>query len=210
MKLTRVLVVDDHPVVRRGLRRYFELLPDMELAGEAAGGPEALSLASRLRPDLILLDLSMPEMDGLAVARALQVLLPGTPILIFTSSCGAEHVLGALRAGAAGFLLKDSSVDELALAIRTALAGQPYLTPLAAQALISDSLAPAPPCARLTSRERAVYELVGRGLSNRQIAAELGMSEKTTSVHLSHLMAKLGLRSRTQVAVHALAAGEAA
>lgn len=206
MKPTRVLVVDDHPVVRRGLRRYFELLPDMELAGEAEGGPEALGLAPRLRPDLILLDLSMPEMDGLAVARALLALLPATPILIFTSSCGAEEVLGALRAGAAGFLLKDTSVDELALAIRTAVAGQPYLTPLAARALISDTLTAGAPMARLTCRERAVYELVGRGLSNRAIAAELGMSEKTTSVHLSHLMAKLGLRSRTQVALHALAA----
>jgi DNA-binding NarL/FixJ family response regulator len=209
MELIQVLVIDDHPVVRRGLRRYFELLPDIRLAGEATGGAEALALAPRLRPDVILLDLSMPEMDGLAVARAIQALLPGTPILIFTSACSTEHVLGALRAGASGFLLKGADVDEVGLAIRTAAAGQPYLTPLAARVLISDSLDPAP-AARLTGRERAVYELVGRGLSNRAIAAELGMSEKTTSVHLSNLMAKLGLRSRTQVAVHALAAGVAA
>lgn len=210
MKSTRVLVVDDHPVVRRGLRRYFELLPDADLIGEATSGPDALELAPRLRPDVILLDLSMPGMDGLSAARALAALLPGVAILILTSNCSPETVLGAMRSGAAGFLLKDVSVDELAMALRTVMAGQPYLTPHAASQLISSSLQSERTAERLTARERAVYDLVAVGLSNKQIAAELGMSEKTTSVHVSNLMAKLGLRSRTQVALHAMGAASTA
>jgi NarL family two-component system response regulator LiaR len=204
MKPIRLLVIDDHTVVRRGLRRYIELLPGMELAAEASNGLEALALAPSTAPDVIITDVMMPEMDGIAAVTALRQLLPHTPILVLTTFCARETILAALRAGANGFLLKDVGIDELALAIRTVLAGQPYLQPRVPQQLIESSLGEASPLVRLTAREQQIAALVGCGMSNKQIAAELRISEKTISVHVSNLMAKLNLRSRTQLALYAL------
>lgn len=205
MELIRLVVVDDHSVVRRGLRRYMQFFPDLEIAAEASNGHEALVLATTLAPDVILLDLAMPGMDGIATTALLRSILPGTPIIIFTSACDPATLLAALRAGAQGFLLKDVGADELALAIRTVRAGQPYLQPSVASMLINSTLQPpaAAGTAQLTARERQIYDLLTSGLSNRQIASELGISEKTASVHVSNLMSKLGLRNRTQVALYA-------
>lgn len=204
MELIRLIVVDDHSVVRRGLRRYMQFFPDIVVAAEAATGHEALELAAQVAPDVILLDLALPTMDGIATAVALRSLLPKTPIIIFTSTCDQATLLAALRAGAQGFLLKDIGADELALAIRTVRAGQPYLQPSVASLLIDRTLQRSPQVDQLTGREQQIYTLLARGLSNRQIAAELQISEKTASVHVSNLMRKLGLRNRTQVALSAL------
>ena len=204
MSLIRLLVVDDHTVIRHGLRRFFALIPDMELVAEASSGPEALALALALAPDVILLDLMMPEMDGLTATTALKALLPHTPILILTTFCTRETVLAALRAGASGFLLKDIEPDELARAIYTVRANQVYLHSYALQQLTTRLAEVATPPPRLTAREQQVGALIASGMSNKEIAAELGMSEKTVSVHASNLMAKLGLRSRTQVARYML------
>ena len=207
MNQIRLLIADDHAVVRHGLRRYFELLPEMQLAAEAGGGPEALALAPAVNPDVILLDLMMPEMDGIATATALKRLLPQTPILILTTFCTPETVAGALRAGASGFLMKDVGIDELALAIHTVRDGRPYLQAYAAQQLINGKLYPDRPSTRLTSREQQICALIARGQSNKQIGAELRISEKTVSVHVTNVMSKLGFRSRTQLALYALQAG---
>src|SRR5207249_532251 len=158
------LVIDDHWVVRHGLRRYFELLPDMQLVAEASSGLEALELAPAIRPDVMLLDLMMPGMDGIATAAALKSLLPETPILIFTTFCTPELVLTALRAGASGFLLKDIGIDELALAIRTVRGGQPYLQSCAAQQLIAGALSRERPAVRLTGREQQICALMAHGM----------------------------------------------
>lgn len=204
MELIRLIVIDDHSVVRRGLRRYMELFPDLEIAAEAANGLDGLAMAVSVAHDLILLDMALPDMDGIATTGALKALVPTTPIIIFTSACEQATLLAALRAGVQGFLLKDVGADELALAIRTVHAGHPYLQPYVASLLINSTLQQPRHEARLTGREQQIYDLLTCGLSNRQIAAELRISEKTASVHVSNLISKLGLRNRTEVALYAL------
>jgi NarL family two-component system response regulator LiaR len=208
MEHCRLMVIDDHAVVRRGLRRYVEMMSDVELVAEAENGPDAIALAPLVRPDVILLDLMLPGMDGIAIAQILKQRLPRTPIIILTGTFSQPSLKAALRAGVSGFLLKDVGIEELALAIRTVRSGQPYLQPCVAHELISDVLQPPPcPLPGLTSRERQIYDLLAAGMSNKQIAAELRISEKTISVHVSNLMGKLGLRNRTQVALAALQVG---
>jgi DNA-binding NarL/FixJ family response regulator len=207
----RVLIVDDHAVVREGLRTFLELQAGIEIAGEASDGEEALTLAERARPDVILMDLVMPKLDGLAAMRELQRRQPEARVIVLTSFLDDDRLLPAIRAGAAGYLLKNVQPQELARAVRAAHAGDALLDPAVAARLV-EALAEGSGddrTAQLTTREREVLELIGRGLSNKLIARELGISEKTVKNHVSRVLAKLGVSDRTQAALYAAGAGSA-
>jgi len=204
-----VLVVDDHAVVREGLRAFLDLQDGIEVAGEAADGEEALAAAERLRPDVVLMDLVMPRLDGVSALRALRERLPKTRVIVLTSFLDDDKLLPALRAGAAGYLLKNAQPQELARAVRLADAGEALLDPVVAARLV-ESLATSEedrPLDRLTPREREVLELIGRGFPNKRIAQRLDVSEKTVKTHVGHVLAKLGVNDRTQAAVFAVRAG---
>jgi two-component system, NarL family, response regulator LiaR len=203
----RVLVVDDHAVVREGLRTFLELQDGIEVAGEAADGQEAIAVAERLRPDVVLMDLVMPELDGLGAMRALRERVPGARVIVLTSFADDDKLLPALRAGAAGYLLKNAEPQELARAVRAAHAGEALLDPHVAARLVDALAGEKEPLDQLTPRERDVLELIGRGFSNKRIAHELGLSEKTVKNHVGHVLAKLGVDDRTQAAVVAVRAG---
>ena len=207
----RVLIVDDHAVVREGLRNFLDLQDGIEVAGEAADGQEAIEQAVRLAPDVILMDLVMPRLDGVAAMRELRELAPGCRVIVLTSFLDDDRLLPAIRAGAAGYLLKNVEPAELARAIRAADAGEAMLDPTVASRLvhaIADGAQPRDELAeQLTAREREVLELIARGRSNKRIALELGISEKTVKTHVGHLLAKLGVADRTQAALLALDRG---
>jgi NarL family two-component system response regulator LiaR len=205
----RVLVVDDHAVVREGLRAFLELQEGIDVVGEAADGEEALAAADRLRPDVVLMDLVMPRLDGVSALRALRERLPQTRVIVLTSFLDDDKLMPALRAGAAGYLLKNAPPQELARAVRVAHAGEALLDPVVAARLV-ESLATSEvdrPLDRLTPREREVLELIGRGFPNKRIAQRLNVSEKTVKTHVGHVLAKLGVTDRTQAAVFAVRAG---
>jgi NarL family two-component system response regulator LiaR len=207
----RILIADDHGVVREGLRTYLQLQDGLEVVGEAADGEAAIREAERLAPDVVLMDLVMPKLDGVGAMRELRARLPRTRVIVLTSFADDERLLPAVQAGAAGYLLKNVQPAELARAVRLAHAGETMLDPSVATKLV-DALAqppgePARPLERLTPREREVLELIGRGLSNKRIAFELGLSEKTVKTHVAHVLSKLGVADRTQAAVHAVRAG---
>jgi DNA-binding NarL/FixJ family response regulator len=206
----RVVIADDYDVVRTGLRSIFSLAAGITLVGEAADGRAALALALDLEPDVVLMDLQMPEMDGIAATEAICARLPGTRVIMLTSFVEEEHVLPAIQAGAAGYLLKDASGAQVVAAVRAAARGDPLLDPVAMQRLIEWVAArpqepPAPP--RLTPRELDVLRLVVRGMSNKQIAVTLGTAENTVKEQLSAVFAKLGLKDRTQAALFAVRTG---
>jgi NarL family two-component system response regulator LiaR len=203
----RVLVVDDHAVVREGLRAFLELQDGIEVAGEAADGNEAVEAAERLTPDVILMDLVMPNLDGLAAMRVLRARLPNARVIVLTSFFDDEQLMPALRAGAAGYLLKNAPPQELARAVRAAHAGEAVLDPVVAARVIEALAGHAEPLDRLTPREREVLVLIGRGFPNKRIARELGLAEKTVKTHVGHVLAKLGVSDRTQAAVIAVRAG---
>lgn len=203
----RIMIVDDHAIVRSGLRAIIRVTPDMQLAGEAENGRAAIDLAARLAPDVVLMDLIMPELDGVAAIAAIKRAQPAVRIVALTTFAEADLVLGAVQAGADGYLLKDADVQELTRAIRTVHGGQPYLHPAATRHLLQATTHPEPAAHPLTEREKAVLAQVARGLTNRQIAEALAISEKTVSVHISNLLNKLGLASRTQAALYAARAG---
>jgi NarL family two-component system response regulator LiaR len=203
----RVLVVDDHAVVREGLRAFLELQDGIEVAGEAADGAEAIEAAERIRPDVILMDLMMPRLDGLSAMRTLRERLPGIRVVVLTSFLDDDKILPALRAGAAGYLLKNAAPQEVARAVRAAHAGEAVLDPVVAAHLVDALAVSEEPLDRLTPRERDVLELIGRGFPNKLIARELGVSEKTVKTHVGHVFAKLGVTDRTQAAVLAVRAG---
>lgn len=203
----RLLIVDDHTIVRQGLRTIIRVLPGLELAGEASNGREAFEQVRQLHPDLILMDLMMPQMDGVAAIAAIKREWPRLPIIALTTFAESDLVLGAVHAGADGYLLKDVDVQELAHAIRQVYGGQPYLHPEATRHLLQATAHPEPTPDRLTHREQEVLTLVARGLTNRQIADRLVISEKTVSVHISNMLSKLGLASRTQAALYATRVG---
>jgi DNA-binding NarL/FixJ family response regulator len=207
MERIRLLIVDDHSVVRQGLRSLIRVLPDMELAGEAADGRAAVKQVEALRPDVVLMDLLMPEMDGATAIGEIKRQHPELPIIALTTFADAEMVHRALQAGVDGYLLKDVSVAELAEAIRSVYAGRPYLHPEATRHLLRTSQPLPQPSERLTSREQEVLALLARGRSNKEIADALVISRKTASVHVSNLLAKLGMRSRTQAALYAVRLG---
>jgi DNA-binding NarL/FixJ family response regulator len=207
----RVLVADDHAVVREGLRVFLELQEGIEVVGEAGDGEEALALAEHLRPDVVLMDLVMPRRDGVAAMRELRRRLPDTRVIALTSFLDDERLLPAIQAGAAGYLLKDIEPSELARAVRAAKAGEAILDPAAAARLVeavAQGATPAPATReRLTRREQEVLELLARGRSNKRIAFELGISEKTVKAHVGHVLAKLGVSDRTEAAVLAVSEG---
>ena len=205
----RVLLVDDHAVVREGLRTFLELQDGLEIAGEAADGHEGVAAAERLRPDVVLMDLVMPRLDGVGAMRELRRRLPGVRVIVLTSFTDDAKLLPALQAGAAGYLLKNAQPQEIARAVRAAHAGEALLDPQVAARLLESIAQPAgqAPPDPLTRREREVLELLGRGLSNKRIARELGIAEKTVKTHVGHVLAKLGVADRTQAALHAVRAG---
>ncbi len=205
----RVLVADDHAVVREGLRTFLELQEGIEVVGEAADGREAVEAAERLRPDVVVLDLVMPGLDGVGAMRILRESLPAARVIVLTSFLDDDKLLPALRAGAAGYLLKNAQPQELARAVRAAHAGETLLDPVVAARLVETLAAGGDegPLDRLTPREHEVLVLIGRGFPNKLIARELGVSEKTVKTHVSHVLAKLGVSDRTQAAVLAVRAG---
>jgi NarL family two-component system response regulator LiaR len=202
-----VLVVDDHAVVREGLRAFLELQDGIEVAGEAADGEEAIREGERLRPDVVLMDLVMPRLDGVAAMRALRERVPEARVIVLTSFLDDGKLMPALRAGAAGYLLKNAEPQELARAVRAAHAGETLLDPVVAARLVESLSREDDPLERLTPREREVLVLIARGFPNKLIARELGVSEKTVKTHVGHVLAKLGVLDRTQAAVLAVRAG---
>jgi NarL family two-component system response regulator LiaR len=206
----RILIADDHAVVREGLRALIEAKPDMELVGEAEDGVEAVLMARSLKPDVILLDLLMPRMDGIEAIGEIKQENPHARILILTSFAADDKVFPAIKAGAAGYLLKDSSSQALIQAIREVYQGESSLHPTIARKLIREILRPstaAPAENLLTEREVAVLKLIAGGLSNQEIAETLVISERTVSSHVSNILDKLHLANRTQAALYALREG---
>jgi DNA-binding NarL/FixJ family response regulator len=207
----RVLIVDDHAVVREGLRAFLAIQDGLEIAGEASDGEEAVERAKELCPDVILMDLVMPRLDGVGAMRELRAHAPSSRVIVLTSFLDDDRLLPAIQAGAAGYLLKNAEPAEIARAVRAANAGETIIDPTVASRLvqaIADGAAPLPDDAqRLTRREREVLELIAGGRSNKRIALELGISEKTVKTHVGHLLAKLGVSDRTQAALLAVQQG---
>lgn len=204
----RVLVADDHAMVRRGIATLLAAEPDIEVVAEAANGLEVLAKVARFRPDVVLLDLVMPAMDGLDTIRSLARERPGTRVLVLTGFEGDEKVFPAIRAGADGYLLKQSGPEEVVRAIRQVYRGQCPLHPTIARKVLSEISSPnSVPAEHLTRREIDVLRLLTEGHSNQEIAARLVLSEATVSGYVSSILDKLNLTSRTQAALYALRAG---
>jgi two-component system, NarL family, response regulator LiaR len=202
----RVLIADDHGVVRQGLRMFLSLDLELAVVGEAENGEEALLMARELKPDVVLMDLLMPVMDGVEATKAIRNELPDVEVVALTSVLEDTVVTAAVRAGAIGYLLKDSEPEELHRAIRGAADGQVQLAPAAAKRLIREVRAPESPEA-LTERETEVLKLLARGRANKQIAGTLFLEEKTVKGYVSNILRKLGVQSRTQAALQAVRTG---
>jgi len=204
--MIRVLITDDHSVVRQGLRMFLSLDPDIQVVGEASDGREALDMARILRPDVVLMDLLMPVMAGMEATQLIRKEMPDVEVVALTSVLEDASVTGAVRAGAIGYLLKDTNVEELHRAVRGAAEGRVYLASEAAARLMREVRAPENPEA-LTDREAEILMLLARGKANKQIASSLYISEKTVKAHVSAILVKLGVQSRTQAALHAIRTG---
>jgi NarL family two-component system response regulator LiaR len=202
----RVLLADDHSVVRQGLRMFLSLDSDLEIVGEAANGSEAVQMAHALQPEVVLMDLLMPVMDGITAITHLRRDLPEIEIVALTSVLEDTAVMGAIRAGAIGYLLKDTEADELRKAIKAAAAGQVQLSPKVAARLMREVQVPDSP-ESLTERETDVLRLLAKGCSNRELAQNLSIGEKTVKTHVSNILSKLGVPSRTQAALYAVRIG---
>ena len=202
----RILIADDHAVVRQGLRMFLGLDAELQVVGEASDGAEALRLAHELKPDVVLMDLLMPKMDGISATTAIRGALPDVEVVALTSVLEDSSVVGAVRAGAIGYLLKDTQADELCRAIKAAAAGQVQLSPQAAARLMREVRAPESP-ETLTERETAVLRLVAYGKANKEIARALHIGEQTVKTHVGSILAKLGVNSRTQAALYAVRVG---
>lgn len=215
----RVLIVDDHAMVRRGMRDFLELHDDLEVVGEAGDGESGVAAAARLEPDIVVMDLMMPGVDGVEATRRIRAANPAVEVIALTSFVEEARVVAAIEAGASGFLLKDVEADELAAAIRAAAAGEVHLDPAVAGIVArrmregngaggrAGTGAPREGIGSLTARERDVLGGVARGMSNRAIADALGITERTARTHVSNILAKLGLSSRTQAALLAVQHG---
>ncbi len=199
----RVMLVDDHDMVRKGLAMFLDTFEDLKLVGEASGGHDAVRLANTIQPDVILMDLVMPDGDGVTATRLIREAHPEIQVIALTSFKEDELVRGALQAGAIGYLLKNATIDELAQAIRAAKSGRPTLAAEAAQVLVMSATRPGPEY-RLTEREREVLALLVEGLTNRQIAQRLTLSHSTVKFHVSSILSKLGASSRTEAVSLAL------
>jgi NarL family two-component system response regulator LiaR len=204
--IIRVLLADDHDVVREGLRMFLGVDPELAVVGEAANGLEAVHLARQLRPDVVLMDLLMPVMDGIAAIAAIRHELPETEIIALTSVVESDAVVSAVKAGAIGYLLKDTKAPELRKAIKAAAAGQVQLAPQAGAYLLRKIRTPEMYEA-LTEREAEVLRLLAQGLSNKQIARTLQITEDTVKTHVGHIFAKLDVQSRTQAVLCAVRLG---
>jgi len=198
------MLVDDHTMVRRGLATFLKVFDDLELAGEADSGEAAIELCSQVLPDVILMDLMMPDMDGATATRLIRHQFPSVQVVALTSYKEEQVVQDALQAGAIGYLLKDVSADELAQAIRAAHLGHATVSPEAVQALVNAANQPPVPGQDLTERERAVLALMVEGLNNTQIAGRLVVSPSTIKTHVSHILSKLGVSSRTEAVALAM------
>jgi NarL family two-component system response regulator LiaR len=202
----RILIADDHAVVRQGLKMFLALDPELQVVAEASDGAEAVRLAGELKPDVVLMDLLMPGMDGIAATTAIRQGIPDVEVVALTSVLEDASVVRAVRAGAIGYLLKDTQADELRRAIKAAAAGQVQLSPQAAARLMREVRAPDSP-ETLTERETEVLRLLARGRANKEIARQLQIGEQTVKTHVSSVLAKLGVHSRTQAALYAARIG---
>jgi DNA-binding NarL/FixJ family response regulator len=202
----RILLVDDHSVVRQGLKMFLGLDPELEVIGEAENGAEAVKLTMELKPDVVLMDLLMPVMDGITAIGEIRRDAPDTEVIALTSVLEDASVVGAVKAGAIGYLLKDTQSEELCRAIKAAAAGQVQLSPQAAARLMREVRAPESP-ETLTERETEVLRLLAHGLANKEIARQLSIGEKTVKTHVSNVLLKLNVRSRTQAALYAAQIG---
>jgi NarL family two-component system response regulator LiaR len=202
----RILIADDHSVVREGLRTFLGLDPEFEIVGEAINGEEAVQLARELAPDVVLMDLKMPKLDGVTAIGTIRQELPDTEVIALTSVLEDASVFGALRAGAIGYLLKDTEADDLRRAIKAAYDGQIQLSPKAAARLVREVRAPENP-ETLSERETGVLRLLAQGYSNKELARALGISEKTVKTHVTNILGKIHASSRTQAVLYALRSG---
>ena len=212
--MTRILIADDQALVRGGLRKIVEGEPDMTVAGEAANGREAIEETRRVRPDLVLMDIRMPVLDGLEATRRICAAADAPKVLILTTFGLDEYVYEALRAGASGFMLKDAPPEDLVAGVRVVAGGDSLLAPAVTRAVVEEFVrrSPAPTgrrdaVGRLTPREREVFDLLVRGLSNPQICERLVVSEATTKTHVARILQKLGLRDRVQAVIYAYETG---
>lgn len=203
----RVLIADDHGVVRQGLRMYLSTDPELEIIGEAQNGAEAVTLAKQLAPDVVVMDLLMPIMDGVKATKIIRDELPDTEVIALTSVFEGAAIVDAIRAGAIGYLLKDTESNELRKAIRAAAAGEVQISPTVAARLAQQLRAPESPRDPLTERETQVLRLVAAGKSNKEMTHALKVSEQTVKSHVSHILNKLGVSSRTQAALAAYRLG---
>jgi NarL family two-component system response regulator LiaR len=202
----RILIVDDHGVVRQGVRMYLALDPELEIVGEAANGDEAVQFCRAHKPDVVLMDLLMPAMDGVTATGIIRRELPETEVIALTSVLEDQAIYGAMRAGAIGYLLKNTKAAELVQAIKAAAAGQVQLSPEVAARLMREVGVPDSP-EKLTERETDVLRLLAQGRANKEIASELVIGIKTVKTHVSNILSKLGVTSRTQAALYAMRVG---
>jgi len=214
--MTTVLLCDDQALVRVGLRKILDAEPEITVVGEAADGEDAIAEARRQRPDLVLMDIRMPVLDGIEATRRIVLAQPATRVMILTTFGLDEYVYEALRAGASGFMLKDAPPEEIAAAVRIVAAGEALLAPAVTRAVIEELARREPPppplrrpvaLAELTPREREVFELLARGHSNAEICEQLVVSEATTKTHVARILQKLGLRDRIQAVIYAYESG---
>jgi DNA-binding NarL/FixJ family response regulator len=203
----RVLIADDHSVVRQGLRMFLSLDDELEVIGEAENGSQAVQLVKKLNPDVVLMDMLMPVMDGVTATAAIRSEAPETEVIALTSVLDDDSVVGAVKAGAIGYLLKDTRAEELCRAIKAAAAGQVHLSPQAAARLVREVRTPEVAPTSLSERETDVLRLIALGKANKEIAADLTIGEKTVKTHVSSILNKLGMQSRTQAALYAAQSG---
>lgn len=203
----RLLIADDHAVVRQGLKMFLGIDPELEVVGEASNGAEALALAHQLHPDVVLMDLLMPVMDGITATAAIRRELPDTEVVAVTSVLEDKSIVDAVRAGAIGYLLKDTEANELRRAIKAAASGQVQLSHQVAARLMREVHSPDVPKESLTARELEVLKMLAQGRSNKEISSSLTIGEQTVKTHVSHILDKLGVPSRTQAALYAIRIG---